>query len=562
MAFRGAAAAVDDEAPDFRAYFNPEAAGRSLWSPEARTRRGLVTSEGLNPDREAELRRAARELRMPVELARAKADETIRRADNQRTMSLLDLGRHVATSRLLSDTSSAAIARRDVPVLVRIEELVREGLPSFLYGLARGPAGLAADVGNSGAREVLRNPRAVGSFVGRKAQAGFHNLAAAGAQLLDNIQPFTTSDEDLAVLYRNDPAGLARARRSSMAGLSRFARGQQAQARQTVDGMSPEAKAVYGELRYATVDPNKAAYASPVKVIGDALESLPTTLALAITTYLTRGASIRAEQAALARGATAEVARQEGIKAAGSMAARFGAVSEGAISGAQQQVATQVELESLPEEQLRKSPEYQRLIAEGFSPEAARLYLAARTARQSGLGSAMAIGATNLVGGRFLGRIIGEGGALLPRAAKGFGNEAAVEAVQSAGEQLVGNVAEAQNIDPYKDITDGVLESALAGFFVGGLTGGTFAGVLGRAVNKEAQAERAQAALEHLAELMKLAEASRLRKLDPETFQQFVERASEDEFGLQDIYLDSAQLGEVLNASDAGAISRGRDVAS
>lgn len=330
------------------------------------------------------------------------------------------------------------------------------------------------------------------SFLGASAEAGGRALLAAGARLIDELNPFTLSESDAAVLFKDNPDKLKEiTEKSASMALSRFANEQTRRAKEVMQEVTPTETGLLsgkpvGELEYATLDPNKAAYLSPTRVAGDVLGSLPTTLALGVAAYLTRGrsaqASARAESEALARGATAEeakiAARSAAMKEGAETMAKVGAVGEGAAGYALQRNQAFDEAMSLPEEVFQQSPQYQALLEQGFSPEAARLRLASGTAQESGLLAGAVNAGTNLIGGRVLGRVIGEGGSLLPRTLKGLGTEAATETVQSGGEQLVGNLA-MRNIQPGQSLTEGVGEAMAAGAVVGGVTGGGVAALLG-----------------------------------------------------------------------------------
>jgi len=338
------------------------------------------------------------------------------------------------------------------------------------------------------------------SYLGASAVSGGRTLLAAGAKLLEEFNPFTTSEQDAAVLYKDNPEKLKEfTEKSASATLSRFAQEQTRRAREAMEEVKPGEKGLISgqqldQLEYATLDPEKAAYLSPTRVAGDVLQSLPTTLALATSAYLTKGRSLaayeRAEAAAIARGVTAEEAKQvaktEALKVAADTMAKTGAVGEGAIGYAQQANQTLDEIKRMPEAEWEKSTEYKKLLDEGFAPESAKTLLSARAAEQAGATAGAVDAATNLIGGKVLGRVIGEGGSLAARTAKGFGTEAATETVQSAGEQLGANVA-MQRITPDLDLTKGVLESAVAGGVVGGVTGGGTAAIFGSRQRPETQ---------------------------------------------------------------------------
>lgn len=481
--------------------------------PAQSARVGFSVAAGTNPDAYAEAQRVARRTGVPVTTVFAMPDEMKRQA----AVGSIDFDNLAqtspATAALLADVEKAKVAHDDVDNLSGIENAL--------------------------------------SFLGGSAKAGLNDLAGASAKLLDSLNPFTLSDSDAAVLYRNDPEKLARMREQSPAmALSRFARGRTQAAAQNLQDISPGAQAAYGNLKYATTDAGDAAYLSPVKVIGDAIRSLPTTAALALTTYLTRGAAVQAEKQALAAGMAPEAAREAAVAAATSMAVKFGAASEGSIGYAQQALQTQNDIEAMPLDKLAASPEYQNLVARGYDPNAARIFLAARAGEQAGLGAGAVDALTNAIGGRFLGKIIGEGGSLLHRIAKGAGNEAGVEFLQSGGEQLAQNIATQANADPSQGLADGMLESMLQGLFVGGLTGGAFAGAAGRAH----QAQQADQGAELLGRLNEMAAASKVLQRDPETFEQFVAQATEDG-PVQQVFIDANTLMQSGLADQVAAVS-------
>lgn len=319
------------------------------------------------------------------------------------------------------------------------------------------------------------------SFLGKSLKAGMYDLAGAGAKLLDAVNPWTLSESDAATLFKNDPAKLKDYQDNSVAMiLSRFARRMSHNSEDAMKEISPGAELRYGHKEYATTDLDKAAYASPVKVIGDVVRNLPTQVGLAISAYLTRGAAAQAEAQALKAGLTAEAAKQAAIQAGAKTMATMGAVSEGAIGYAQQANQAREEAEKVNQTDLEKSPEYKKLIANGYTPETAKQKLAAITAEQAGVVAGVVDAAVNKVGGHFLGKIMTEGGKFVPRVMKGFVNEGATEAIQSPGEQYAQNAAVKRNINPNQDLSEGVLENAVQGLVVGGVSGGGFAGAMGR----------------------------------------------------------------------------------
>lgn len=322
---------------------------------------------------------------------------------------------------------------------------------------------------------------AAASYLGKSLKSGMYDLAGAGAKVLDEINPWTLTPSDAAVLFKNDPAKLKQFQDDSAAMvLSRFANSMTKGSEQAMTEVSPRAKRDYGSLEYATTDLSKAAYTSPTKVIGDVVRSLPTTVAMALSVYLTRGAAARAEQTALAAGMTPEMARQAAVAAGAKTMATAGAASEGVTGYAQQANQSASDAAKVPMTELAKSPKFQQLLQQGFTPETARAKIIADTGEQAGQIAGIVDAAVNHVGGEFLGKILTEGGKLIPRIMKGAANEAATEFVQSGGEQAGQNVATRQNINPNQSLTEGVGEAAVAGGVAGAVMGGVASGAGGQ----------------------------------------------------------------------------------
>jgi len=335
------------------------------------------------------------------------------------------------------------------------------------------------------AANAAREPEKLG-YLAASTKAGALNLVGSAAKLVDALNPFTTSEAELATLYKNEPEKLAKLQaEGANTFLQRFGRAMQQGSENVMEDIAPGDKEKYGKLKYATIDPDKAAYLSPVKVVGDVLSSLPTTLALGVSLYLTKGAAARVEAQALAEGLTPEAARRLGVNAAVDTMAKVGAGSEGTIGYAQAALQTREEADKITKKAIEASPEYKKLIADGFSPETARIRVSALAAETSGVVAGAADAVLNFFGGKVLGKVISEGGSLLKRTGKGFLTEAAVEAPQSGAEQAAQNIAVKQFLDSKKEELDGVAEAIAQGFFVGGVSGGGFAAVLGRGEGSE-----------------------------------------------------------------------------
>lgn len=377
------------------------------------------------------------------------------------------------------------------------------------------------------------------TYLGASTKSGIESLLGTTAKVLDTIQPFTLSEQDAAVLFKDKPAELSDMQASAPMFLSRFARAMQQASEATMANINSDARAKYGDLKYATLDPDKAAYLSPIKVVGDAIQSLPTTLALAVSMYVTKGTAAQVEAQAIKAGMTPELARQAAMHAGAETMAKLGAATEGAAGFGQQAIQTREAADKITDATLATNPEYQRLIATGYSKEAARVALSAVAADAAGTAGGAADAVTNFYGGQFLGRMIGEGGALLKRIAKGFATEATTEAVQSGAEQIGQNAAVKKFLDHHQELLDGVAENIAQGFVVGGVMGGTFSAAAGRQTAVDRAAHDADA----LAQLMKIAGADKLRERSPEDFARFVQNAA-DESGTDSVLIDGATFAQ------------------
>lgn len=355
------------------------------------------------------------------------------------------------------------------------------------------------------------------SYLGAAAVAGVHNLAGASARLLEAVTPGMSETEASQLQWKDaagnpDPEGFKKFQESMAAGaLARFARERAARGQEVMSEVKPADKAI-GEKEYFTLDPEKSAFLSPTKMAGDALESLPSTLMLAAASWFTRGASktafVTAEKAALADGAGAAAARTAGIDAAKKAGAeamtKIGASGEGALGYGQQYDQSLQAALKVPAAEYEQSPEYQNLVKNGLDPESARVALAHRVAESAAVSAGGVDAITNLTTGPVLGKVIGEGGKLAPRVAKGFATEAGQEALQGAGEQAGQNLA-MRSIKPSQDLGEGVAESALQGLAVGGLTGGLAAGTFGHSSPARAAAAHTLATTNDVGEMARAA---------------------------------------------------------
>jgi len=128
------------------------------------------------------------------------------------------------------------------------------------------------------------------------------------------------------------------------------------------------------------------------------------------------------------------------------------------------------------------------------------------------------------------------------------GKEAVTEGLQEGIEYLGSNLGTEAGFNPAD-----ALERMAQGVIIGGPFGGTVRTVTATAEvaaqrfgAQETQAQAGEQAAETLQELAALAEASKLRERDPQTFQQFIEEASEGT-PAENIYVDAETFAQSLN---------------
>jgi hypothetical protein len=485
-------------------------------SDTARFRATTSMAMDSNPDEVARHQRVANLLGTPVAAVQALPKEA------EKAAKVKELETNTAAAPVLqqkyTDADFAKLAHDDSGVLSALE-----GAARFLVS----------------APGTERNLANAGEYLTRSAHSGVLSLTGTAATLANNI--LGTSEADMAVLFKNDPAGLQSMLDDSPAtGLLRFARSQQQGSEAAMEAMSPDAKKQYSSLKYGTLEEDKSAWRSPVRVIGDAVQSLPSSMAMGISVYLTKGAANQATAEALAAGLTPQAAKAAGVLAAEKTMAHMGAGSEGVVGYAQQANQTREDADKVSDAELATSEPYQRLLKEGYDPKVARTLVSANAAEQAGQIAGIVDAAVNLVGGKFLGHIIGEGGSPAKAALKGAATESLTEGVQSPGEQFGQNWATKLNMNSGQDLSDGVLESALQGLAVGGLTGGAMAGISARAGKQEQQAQVAEHHAQVLETLQKTAEASKLLERSPDTLRTYMQDLADQ--GVPTVFVDSAEL--------------------
>lgn len=534
-------------------------------------RSSIISTGDTNPDEAAKALQLSKRTGVPAPVVERNMPVVEKSAQLNEYDQLLNTA--PVTASALSDPAFARIAKDDTANMVGIEHTANPppGKPmvnpveySQMVQKAMKDNAIDADTArtlvSSHVQVDVSQPAATpgtNSYIGASTASGLYSLAGTVAKLADALNPFTLNEQDAATLFKNDRAKLAQMELESPAMLlTRFARGMQDASSLAIQNLSPEAKQAYGGLKYATLDPSKAAYLSPVKLAGDAIQSLPTSLAMGASIYLTKGVGLRVEQQALAQGIAPEIARKMMIAASSETMAVLGASSEGAAGYGQQYMQTRQAADEVPQAMLEKSPMYQELIKHGFNPDAARAWLSSNAAELAGLEGGTVDVVTNFFGGKILGKIIGEGGSVVKRTLKGAATEAPVEAVQSGGEQLSQNEAVQRYLNPMQDILDGVAENIAMGFFVGGATGGAFSGFVGghhSAATAEINAGRME-------RLFKLTQASKVMERDPSSAANFVQAAAE-QGQMGDIHVDARtfaqevgdKLSEIVQASPAVA---------
>jgi hypothetical protein len=375
--------------------------------------------------------------------------------------SVAETGAAEAHGKAIKATAAATIAASPEPSIARY---LGHGFESGLYSLGS-IAGDAAESFNpvSAARDL------------------WLNIEDEAHQIATTAHGIATGNRREALVGDPDSYLRKQAKLDASTPFTRFAERMQRQSNalgQTPDGQK------YNELVYATTDPSKSALLSPVRVVHDALQSLPATAAMATTVYLTRGAALKAYGEALAAGYTEAEATAIATKAAGRVATLYGAAGEGTIGGFQQGEQTRVQV--LDGKNPEKSPIYQAMVKAGVSPGDAKQYIATEAGSTAGIAAGAVDALTNALEGPVLGHIISEGGPLASRVLKGTAAEGIQEGVQGAGEQVGQNFSEKMYVNPQQTLADSVAENVIASFAVGGLTGGTFAGAGGNAIGAHA----------------------------------------------------------------------------
>jgi hypothetical protein len=509
------------------------------------------------PDYEAELRKASVTTGVPLAAARGDADYVTRNA-KMLNMGLDGLVEGAPqTASFLSDPDNAKIAHDDVGPLQATEHILGN-LKRSLYG-----ASLL-----SGLQSTAAIPfRMLDAGITLNTPWGFTDddqarLNAAGKleglpplpqypswmkqkQIAHFSLPGITSEADYNAKYGSDP----KAWRDNqwMMWQANAAEWLQKWSGDTMKDADPAAQThlsktydIFTNGKFT--DPNRLAELDPVRMGADVVQNLPT---IAAMIFLAKGAGAAGGEAALsaeAGGADAAAVQAAKTQAAMKYLASRGAVTEGAIGYAQQANQTYEETKGIAASQPpAEGSEYQTLLRAGFEPEIAQAIVADHAATKAGVAAGLVDSGVNFIGGAVLGHIIGEGGGLVARMAKGMATEGITEGVQSGGEQIGQNTAEQRAVDPsistFKDVQGQVLQGAA----VGGFTGSSMAGIAGRAHHQAEAADDAMANAHVMANLANIAQASKLAARDTATFQGFIADAAKDG-PVQDVWISAEGL--------------------
>lgn len=188
-------------------------------------------------------------------------------------------------------------------------------------------------------------------------------------------------------------------------------------------------------------------------------------------------------------GATAKIAATSAARTA----MLTGAITEGALGGAQSSREVRDQIMELPQETLDKSDAYKALVSQGMTAEKARSTLAEDSASRAFVTAGVATGLFGGFGDRTIAKIVGEkvSGSVMKRiasgAAKGVVGEGVLEELpQSALQQVAQNEA-MRKAKPDQSLTQDVLNQALGGLATGAVQGGAMGAGAG-AISPRAEA--------------------------------------------------------------------------
>lgn len=312
-----------------------------------------------------------------------------------------------------------------------------------------------------------------GDFFGDSAK----DLAAGGVQIVKGVY-------EIGNLVSGGALDEAIKSRTGRTGTENLAEGVQ----QIRESQSPALQAQRKELEDAKgfVDSFSTVLSNPRLAGSMLVEMVPQ---LATVGLAARAAAVRSIEYALSRGLSMEAASTMATTNATRVAIGANAVMEGTAAGSDARQS----ILSMKQEDLDKSPQYQKLLKELGDPGLARLKLANDA---SVVSTALATSISALLGkvtgagaleARVLGQVtdiseraVAQAGkkGVVRRAGEGFLKESAQESGEEGGSTFSSNVgARVSGARPEQDLLEGVPEAAGAAAAVGGISGG-FMGAL------------------------------------------------------------------------------------
>jgi len=313
-----------------------------------------------------------------------------------------------------------------------------------------------------------------GDFFGDAAK----DLAAGGVQLVKGVY-------EIGNLVSGGALDEAIKARTGSTGTENLAEGVQ----QIRESQSPALQAQRKELEDAKgfVDSFSTVLANPRLAGSMLVEMVPQ---LATVGLAARAAAVRTIEYALSRGLSMEAASAMATTNATRVAIGANAVMEGTAAGSDARQS----ILSMKQEELDKSPQYQKLLKELGDPGLARLKLAndASVVSTALAGSISALLGKVTGAGKLEAQVLGRvtdvsekavadaaKKGFVRRAGEGFVKEAAQESGEEGGSTFASNVgAFASGARPEQDLLEGVPEAAGAAAAVGGVSGG-FMGAIG-----------------------------------------------------------------------------------
>ena len=476
-----------------------------------------------------------------VQQALSAAEDTKPEEEARRNQLAKELGTSPALLPSIPE-AEAELRRKKLPI--EAARLANESPKTSAWSLVPGNAKIAGETGLAALAALEKEFPTLG-YLDKALRSGIALGSAAASKLAEQALSFIyTPEEEIATLAKSK-GELERLRALPGAAVGQYARREQARSEAILQTLTPEEKAGHMGKEYFTLDQEKAAYRDPVKMLGDLLQSAPSSAMAAVTVMLTRGAAIAARTEALATGASEQAATQAAIIAAGKTAAAVGGWSEGLITYGQGSLSAASEVEKMALDKIAKSPEFQRYIQLGYDPEVARTLLADKTGELSGAAGGALTGLISAVGGKYLGKIIGENGSWYGRLGKGALLGSTEEGLQSYQEQVAENIAIRKYAEPGREITQGAAEAGAQGAFLGALMEGP--------MTAASRAQQSVSTRDALNKIALDAASNPIREHSPEPYRNFIDTLTEGR-SIREVFIDTDKVREVFE--QAGVTER------